>query len=42
MRLLIVILVLVVLVIVDQYKFHGYYGRHVSYFISRTVHAVAG
>jgi len=40
MRLLIVILVLVVLVIVDQFKFHGYYGTQLSQFVARVVRSV--
>ena len=40
MRLLIVILVLVALVIVDQYRFRGYYGTQLSQFIARIVHHV--
>lgn len=40
MRLLIVILVLVGLVIVDQFKFRGYYGSQLSQFIARAVHSV--
>lgn len=38
MRLLIVILVVGTLVIVDQFKFHGYYGRQLSQLVSRIVH----
>ena len=30
MRLMIVVLVLAVLVIIDQFRFHGYYGAEVS------------
>jgi hypothetical protein len=37
MRLMIVVLVLAALVIVDQFRFHGYYGSHVSEFVSRVV-----
>lgn len=40
MRLLIVILVLVGLVIVDQFKFRGYYGSQLSQVIARMVHSV--
>jgi hypothetical protein len=37
---LIVILTLMVLVIVDQFKFGGYYTSQVSQFIGRTVRSV--
>ncbi len=40
MRLMIVVLVLVALVIVDQFRFHGYYGSQVSGFVSRVVRSV--
>lgn len=40
MRLLIVILVLGSLVIVDQFKYHGYYGRQFSYFVVRVMSAM--
>ena len=40
MRLLIVVLLLVFLVIVDQFKFRGYYGSQVSQFIARAVQSV--
>jgi len=40
MRLLIVILVLVLLVIVDQFRFHGYYGSQLSHYIARMVQSV--
>ena len=35
-----VILVLVTLVIVDQFKFSGYYGSQLSQFLGRTIHSV--
>jgi hypothetical protein len=37
MRLMIVILVLVTLVIVDQYRFHGYYTSEVSRMITHMI-----
>ena len=40
MRLLIVILVLVVLVIVDQFKFRGYYSSQLSHYISWAARSV--
>ena len=40
MRLMMVILVLATLVIVDQFKFRGYYGSQLSQFIARMVHSV--
>jgi len=40
MRLLIIIVALVALVLVDQYKFGGYYGSQLSQFIGRTVRSV--
>ncbi len=40
MRLLIVILALTGLVIVDQFKFNGYYSSQLSQFVGRTVRAV--
>jgi hypothetical protein len=40
MRLLIVILALTGLVIVDQFKFNGYYGSQLSQFVGRTVRSV--
>ena len=40
MRLLIVVLVLVGLVIVDQFRFGGYYGSELSHFVARAVRSV--
>jgi hypothetical protein len=40
MRLMIIILALVALVIVDQFKFGGYYGSQLSQFIGRTVRSM--
>jgi len=40
MRLLMVILVLASLVIVDQFKFRGYYSSQLSHYIARMVQAV--
>jgi hypothetical protein len=40
MRLMIIALTLVVLVIVDQFKFNGYYGSQLSQFVGRTVRSV--
>jgi hypothetical protein len=40
MRLMIVVLVLTGLVIVDQFRFRGYYGSQVSDFVTRTVRTV--
>jgi hypothetical protein len=40
MRLLMVILVLATLVIVDQFKFRGYYGSQLSHYIARVVQSV--
>jgi hypothetical protein len=40
MRLLIVVMVLVVLVVVDQFKFRGYYGSQLSQLIVRAVQSV--
>jgi len=37
MRLMIVVLVLATLAIVDQFRFHGYYGSQVSEFVTRAV-----
>jgi hypothetical protein len=39
MRLLIVVLVLVALVILDQFRFRGYYGSQLSQFITRVIHS---
>ena len=40
MRLLMVILVLATLVIVDQFKFRGYYSSQLSQYIARMVQSV--
>lgn len=40
MRLLIAILVLVLLVIIDQFQFHGYYGSQLSHYMVRAVRSV--
>jgi len=40
MRLMIIIFTLVALVIVDQYKFNGYYGSQLSQFLGRTIRSV--
>lgn len=40
MRMLIVILTLMALVIVDQFKFNGYYGSQLSQFVGRTIRSV--
>ena len=40
MRLLIVILVLGALVVVDQFKYHGYYGRQFSNFVVRIINSM--
>ena len=40
MRLMIIVLVLAGLVIVDQSRFHGYYGSQVSEFVARTLRTV--
>jgi hypothetical protein len=40
MRLLIVILVLVLLVVVDQFRFRGYYTSQVSYYLAQAVRSV--
>jgi hypothetical protein len=36
MRLMIVVLVFATLVIVDQFRFHGYYGVQATEFVART------
>lgn len=40
MRLLIVILVLVTLVVADQFRFRGYYTSQVSQYLSQVVRSV--
>jgi hypothetical protein len=40
MRLMIVMLVLATLVVVDQFRFRGYYGSQVSQFFARIVYSV--
>ena len=40
MRLMIFVFALVALVIVDQYKFRGYYGSQLSQFLGRTVRSM--
>ena len=40
MRLMIAVLVLVALVIADQYKFRGYYGSELSHFVGRVIRSV--
>jgi hypothetical protein len=40
MRLLIVVLVLVALIVVDQFRFRGYYGSQISQFFARMVYSV--
>jgi hypothetical protein len=40
MRALIIIVGLIALVLVDQYKFNGYYGSQLSQFVGRTVRSV--
>jgi hypothetical protein len=37
MRLMIVMLVLVALIVVDQFRFRGYYGAQISQFFVRMV-----
>ncbi len=37
MRLLVAIMVLVLLVIIDQFQFHGYYGSQLSQYMVRAV-----
>ena len=37
MRLLIAALVVVVLVLIDQFRFHGYYGRELSLIAQRAI-----
>jgi len=40
MRMLIIILTLAGLVILDQFKFNGYYGSQLSQFVGRTIRSV--
>jgi hypothetical protein len=40
MRLMIVMLVLVALIVVDQFRFRGHYGSQVSQFFARIVYSV--
>ncbi len=40
MRMLIIILTLVGLVILDQFKFNGYYSSQLSQFVGRTIRSV--
>lgn len=40
MRLMVIILVLVGLVVVDQFKFRGHYGSELSQFLARAVRSV--
>lgn len=40
MRMMIVVFVLVTLIIVDQYRFRGYYGSQISHFFTRLVYSV--
>ena len=40
MRLMIVMLVLATLVVIDQFRFRGYYGSQVSHFFARIVYSV--
>jgi hypothetical protein len=40
MRLMIAVFVLVALIVVDQARFHGYYGSQVSQFFARIIHSV--
>jgi hypothetical protein len=40
MRLMITVFVLVALVVVDQFRFHGYYGSQISQFLVRVIHSV--
>ena len=41
MRLLIVILVLTTLVIVDQFKFRGYYSAEISRLVAQAIRSVS-
>ncbi len=40
MRWMIVILVVVLLVVVDQFRFHGYYRSQLSYMVERAINSV--
>ena len=40
MRLMIIILALMGLVIVDQFKYNGYYGSLLSQFVGRTIRSM--
>jgi len=40
MRLMIIALTLVFLVVIDYFKFNGYYSSQVSQFLSRTIRSV--
>ena len=40
MRWMIAILVVVLLVVVDQFRFHGYYGLQLSYMVQRAINSM--
>jgi hypothetical protein len=40
MRLLIVIVVVGLLVLIDQYRFRGYYGSQLSSMVQRTINSI--